>query len=208
MGRPSDRASRAGGIASGTGREPTANGPARHLAAPLVGLALGAQSPCFRRHGARAWPNARHLGIALQPGLIRIAHRLSPGILAAPMTRPSPHRSLIALLRGSTRVAGWVLAVFLTTVGASVACADHDLADAGIGQHQSHMPAPDESGSSGSGSSADSNGHCCQSGGCHTPAITSLVAVLPVEAQVCMASAEDHAWPSAGSQRELRPPIL
>ena len=116
------------------------------------------------------------------------------------MKRPAPHRSLIALLRGSTRLAGLVLALFLTTMVSAVACADHDLADAGIGQYKDHMPAPDGSGSSGSRSMAHSNGHCCHTGGCHAPAIPSLVDVLPVDTSACLASIDEPTRPSAASQ--------
>jgi hypothetical protein len=100
-----------------------------------------------------------------------------------------------------------VLALFLTTVVASVACADHDLADAGIGQHQSHMPAPDDSGSGGPGSAAHAFGHCCHSGGTHAPALATIVDVLPISSLACISVADEPTRPSAMAPRELRPPI-
>jgi hypothetical protein len=126
------------------------------------------------------------------------------------MQSPAPHRSLIALLRGSTRVAGLVLAMFLVGLVSTVACADHDLADAGIGQHQSHMPAPVDSdtGLGGGPSSGHAAGHCCHSGGHHAPALASLVTFLPDVSTVGLALATEPARPSVLDQRELRPPIL
>ena len=120
----------------------------------------------------------------------------------------SPHRSFIALLRGSSRLAALVLVLFLTGVAINVACADHDLADAGVGQHQDHMSAPDGTNSGGAGVGGYADGHCGHSGGTHAPAIPSVAVFSPVGAADVLVLAETPARPSALSQRELRPPIL
>lgn len=114
------------------------------------------------------------------------------------------------MLRGSTRLAGWVLAVFLAGFISNVACADHDLADVGIGQHQSHMPAPADSGASpgGSTSAGHAAGHCCHSGGHHSPVMASLVTNLPAVSTLGLTPSSEPARASALEQRELRPPIL
>ena len=118
-----------------------------------------------------------------------------------------PHRPFLALLRGSSRLAALVLVLFLTSMVTNVACADHDLADAGIGQHQAHMPAPDGSGSGDSGSSGHAVGHCCHSGGTHAPAMVTSVTLLPIDRHDAVDVANDPARPSALDTRELRPPI-
>lgn len=122
------------------------------------------------------------------------------------MLSTGPHRSLIASLRDSTRAVALVLALFLAGITANVACADHDLADAGIGQHQSHMSAPDSSppGSS----SAHVGGHCCHAGGLHAPALLTTVAFLPFDSSIDLTTYDDPVHPSAMDHRELRPPIL
>jgi hypothetical protein len=120
----------------------------------------------------------------------------------------APHRSLIALLRGSTRLAALVLTLFLAGMVTDVACADHDLADAGIGEHRGDMPAPDDSNGGGGGSSAHPDGHCCHSGGCHAPAIPSIVDTRPIEATTVEDCAIESNRRSALVQRDLRPPIF
>ena len=154
------------------------------------------------------------------------------------MPATGPNRSLITLLRDSTRAVALVLALFVAGFTANVACADHDLADVGIGQHQSHMPAPD---SSPPGSSATHlGGHCCHAGGLHAPALLTTAAFLPFdpEPQNALRQAlesllpdpamlggcrlhrakykpgrylttyHEPVHPSAMDHRELRPPIL
>ena len=122
------------------------------------------------------------------------------------MLATGPHRSLIALLRDSTRAVALVLALFLAGVTANVACADHDLADAGIGQHQSDMPAPD---SSTPGSpAAHVGGHCCHAGGLHAPALLTTVALPPFDSATDLTTYNEPVHPSAMDHRELRPPIL
>ena len=131
--------------------------------------------------------------------------------IGALMLSRAPRRSIIATLRGSSRLAALMLALFLTSIVSTVACADHDLADAGIGQHQAHMPSladTDPPTTGGGVSSGHSAGHCCHSGGHHAPAMSSLVALAPVVATDDLASITDPAYLSALGQRELRPPIL
>ncbi len=118
-----------------------------------------------------------------------------------------PHRFMIASLRDSTRVAALVLVLFLAGIAFNVACADHDLADAGIGQHQSHIPAPDGSPSSG-GSPAHVGGHCCHASGVHVPALLTSAAVLPFDSSTDLNFYDEPVRPSALDQRVLRPPIL
>lgn len=113
---------------------------------------------------------------------------------------------MIALLRDSTRAAALVLVLFVAGIAFNIACADHDLADAGIGQHQTHMPASD--GSPAGGSKAHVGGHCCHAGGVHVPALLTTVAYLPVDSSTALSRYDDPARPSALDQRELRPPIL
>jgi hypothetical protein len=115
------------------------------------------------------------------------------------------HRSLISLLRGSTRVAALVLALFLANIAGNVACADHDLADAGIGQHQSHMPAPD--GTPSTSTPADSTGHCSHTGGVHAPTVLSTAAAIPLDPSAALNFSDEPFRASALGQRELRPPI-
>lgn len=122
------------------------------------------------------------------------------------MRPATPHRPLIALLRDSTRVVALVLALFLGGIAANVACADHDLADMGIGEHQSHMPAPD--GSPAGNSAAHVGGHCCHAGGLHAPALPTTVALQTIDSSGVLNSYHESVRPSALDQRELRPPIL
>jgi hypothetical protein len=122
------------------------------------------------------------------------------------MPATGPNRSLITLLRDSTRAVALVLALFVAGFTANVACADHDLADVGIGQHQSHMPALD---SSPPGSSATHlGGHCCHAGGLHAPALLTTAAFLPFDSSIDLTTYHEPVHPSAMDHRELRPPIL
>lgn len=119
----------------------------------------------------------------------------------------APSRPLITLLRGSSRLAALVLALFLAALCARVACADHDLADAGIGQHQSHVPSPDGTDAGGAGTVAHAYGHCCHAGVNHVPALATVVSVLPIASSQGITLADVPTPPSAVVQRELRPPI-
>ena len=121
------------------------------------------------------------------------------------------HCSPSDTLRGSTRLAALMLVLFLTSTVSAVVCADHDLADAGIGQHQSHMPAPtdtDPPATGGGASLGHSAGHCCHTGGHHAPALTTLVTYSTVPSTDGMVIVAGLAYSSALNRRELRPPIL
>jgi len=127
------------------------------------------------------------------------------------MNRPARQRPLIGLLRESTRLAAWVLAFFLASTALTVACAAHDLADAGIGSEVEITAAGTDSGEV-PGNDAPSSGHavsdCCHSGCHHAPA------VLPVPTLAASAESShvflpaDSPRPTAPVQRTLRPPIL
>jgi hypothetical protein len=118
-----------------------------------------------------------------------------------------PQPPMSARPRAPPRAAALVLVLFLAGIAFNVACADHDLADAGIGQHQSHMPAPDGAPSSGD-SPAHVGGHCCHASGVHVPALLASAAVLPFDSSTALSFYDEPARPSALDQRELRPPIL
>lgn len=127
------------------------------------------------------------------------------------MNRPARQRPLIGLLRESTRLAAWILAFFLSSTVLTVACAAHDLADAGIGTEIGLSGAATDSGDV-PGNDAPSSGHavsdCCH-GGCH-----HAPAVLPIPGMIACAQSshvflpEDSPRPTAPVQRTLRPPIL
>ena len=119
--------------------------------------------------------------------------------------------SFIATLRGSSRLAALVLALFVANFFSTVACASHDLADAGIGQYQSHMPAPADSDSplTGGGTPVGHGaGHCAHSGGHYPTDVSSLAVFAPVATTVGMAPTNEPGYQSALDQRALRPPIL
>ncbi len=124
------------------------------------------------------------------------------------MNRPAHSRPLLALLRGSARLAGLVLALFLSTTVMSVACAEHDLADAGVGVCEVDASTPDSPAPDGSDWTTHASGHCCHMGGCHVPALASLIAMVTVDAGVSLARSEQRSRPSASVRTELRPPIL
>lgn len=127
------------------------------------------------------------------------------------MSGSVPHRSLITRLRGSSSLAAVVLALFLSSVLSTAICAAHDLADAGIGAQDAHFSAAGDSGTGpepdGAGT-ADGAGHCCHSGGHHSPAVLVTTRVFSLDSRPGVALATHLAWPSALEQRELRPPIL
>lgn len=105
-----------------------------------------------------------------------------------------------------------VLALFLSSVLSTAICAAHDLADAGIGaQDGQHLSASGDSGTgpdSGGSNTADGAGHCCHSGGHHSPALLVTTSDFSLDSQIGVAPANHMPWPSALDQRELRPPIL
>lgn len=128
------------------------------------------------------------------------------------MSASVPRRSLITRLRGSSSLAAVVLALFLSSVLSTAICAAHDLADAGIGaQDGQHLSASGDSGTgpdSGGSNTADGAGHCCHSGGHHSPALLVTTSDFSLDSQIGVAPANHMPWPSALDQRELRPPIL
>ncbi len=124
------------------------------------------------------------------------------------MNRPAHSRPLLALLRGSARLAGLVLALFLSTTVMSVACAEHDLADAGVGVCEVDASTPDSSAPGGSDWTTHAGGHCCHMGGCHVAALASLIATVTVDAGASLVRSEQPSRSSASVRTELRPPIL
>ena len=104
-----------------------------------------------------------------------------------------------------------VLVLFLSSVLATAICAAHDLADAGIGAQGGHVSTSGDSGTapdSGGTNTTDGAGHCCHSGGHHSPALLVTTSEFSLDSQIGVAPANDMPWPSALDQRELRPPIL
>lgn len=127
------------------------------------------------------------------------------------MNRDDRQRPLIGWLRESTRLAAWVLAFFLASTALSVACAAHDLADAGIGAASGFAGQATDSGSV-PGNDAPFSGHavgdCCH-GSCH-----HAPAVLPIPALAAVTESSQHFMPAESPlpatpiQLTLRPPIL
>jgi hypothetical protein len=127
------------------------------------------------------------------------------------MNRPARQRPLIGLLRESTRLAAWVLAFFLASTALTIACAAHDLADAGIGSDVGFTAAANDPGNL-PGSDAPSSGHavgdCCHSGCHHAPAVLTILATVASAEPSHVFLPADNPCPAAPVQRTLRPPIL
>lgn len=127
------------------------------------------------------------------------------------MTRPARQRPLIGLLRESTRLAAWILAFFLSSTVLSVACAAHDLADAGIGAEIGFTGTATDSGSV-PGNDAPFSGHtvgdCCHGGCHHAPAVLPIPALATVTESSQVFLPADSPRPTATVERTLRPPIL
>ena len=127
------------------------------------------------------------------------------------MNRSARQRPLIGWLRASTRLAAWVLAFFLASTALSVACAAHDLADAGIGSASGFAAQATDSGTV-PGNDAPLPGHtvgdCCHGGCHHAPAVLPIpaLATLTESSQVFLPA--DSPRPTATVERTLRPPIL
>ena len=127
------------------------------------------------------------------------------------MTRPVRQRPVIGLLRESTRLAALVLAFFLASTALTVACAAHDLADAGIGTAFEFAGQATDSDSV-PGNDAPSSGHsvgdCCHSGCQHAPAVLPIPAIVATTASSHFFVPTDNPPPTATVERTLRPPIL
>lgn len=124
------------------------------------------------------------------------------------MNRYARQDSLIGLLRGSTRLATLVLALFLAGTVGTVACAAHDLADAGIGSDTEPTAASHEAGSNeGSPSAGHPSGDCCHIGGHHPPAVLAVVDPVALATRSAAFHGPDVPHTTSPQQRDLRPPI-
>lgn len=135
--------------------------------------------------------------------------------IARSMRRPAESRPLISRLRDARRVAAFMLVALLGGTVSSVACASHDLADAGIlGPAQlsttdvadhAHTGAPGPSGGAGTSAQVD---HCCHGAGHH------WAAVLVAHEFHFSSAGYATDWPPSKARAtrvihpELRPPIL
>jgi len=125
------------------------------------------------------------------------------------MPRPAKQNPLIAMLRGSRRLAAVVLTLFLASVATSAVCAAHDLADAGIGAPTAQACADDvPSPASGDNPSQAGAEHCCHSGGHHSVAVLADFIFHMPDPQSSVNPTDTTFGPSTAPQRELRPPIL
>ncbi len=128
------------------------------------------------------------------------------------MTRPVRQRPMIGLLRESTRLAAWALAFFLASTALSVACAAHDLADAGISSEIGFTTGQATDSGNVPGNDAPSAGHavgdCCHGGCHHAPALLPIPAMAAATASSPVFLPTDSPPPTATVERTLRPPIL
>lgn len=126
------------------------------------------------------------------------------------MVRAPGHCTLIGRFREATRLAAFVLASFLASTALTVACAAHDLADAGIvGGIGAADTAPDAGDVPGNDAPATHAGDDCSHGGCfHAPALLPLVAPVAMIGPGSVFHVTDTPRPVSTHRRELRPPIL
>ncbi len=116
---------------------------------------------------------------------------------------------LIAVLRGSRRLAAVVLTLFLASMASMAVCAAHDLADAGIGAPTVQACADDVPGpASGDNPSQGGGEHCCHSGGHHSVAVLADFTFHTPEPLSGVISTDTAVGLSTAPLRELRPPIL
>lgn len=129
-----------------------------------------------------------------------------------PMSAASTGRSLIARLRGARRVAALVLVWLVGGVAASVACASHDLADAGftaaghvaVADHAS----PDSHPGTDGGDSGPTDLHCCHAAGHHVVAVLTSHGFDVAADRIRIERPTSAVLVTRFVHPELRPPIL
>lgn len=135
------------------------------------------------------------------------------------MAASRPYARLLGQFRASTRLAAFVLLLFVMKIGVAAACVGHDMADLGFGTggkdatqpHAAHLQAPTGSDSDGDrtpGSPMHANGGCTHSH-CHQAA--DVVAAPSHVVLLIQHSLEIDVdlWPLHSLlQDQLRPPIV
>ena len=128
------------------------------------------------------------------------------------MDRPAKRRSLISRLRDARRVAALVLVWLIGGLAASVACASHDLADAGFtatahanvadNASPGGQPGPDGGDSGGTGL------HCCHAAGHHVVAVLTSHGIDVATGRDRIDRPTSALLATRFVHPELRPPIL
>ena len=122
---------------------------------------------------------------------------------------PAVPRPLLARLRSSARLAVLMLLVFALKIGTVAACAQHDLADMGLGTGGDHALVVSDTDGSGDSSQTFSNhvgacSHCSTHQAADvTPTSTTFVVIARRGLEVTSSGLP----PSASVSLELRPPI-
>lgn len=138
-------------------------------------------------------------------------HNIAISVYPAPMMSLA-HRTILARLRNSARLAALVLLIFALKIGTVAACAGHDFADMGLGTGNDHalvMSASDLDGSGDAKTALSSHlGSCGHCGSHHAPALAPEFSTFLVFAPPCLSASLSALPPCTQLSSELRPPIV